>query len=153
VFTHRLAVNSTPTTNVARTVRSAEPELPDVPLASIPRRMLARLIDYLILLVPAIVAAAAIPSSEVGFPVFFVLLIAGAAQDVLGTARWGQSVGKALMGIRVIEEHGHGPPDLWHALLRWWLPTLLPPLLVWATWDKRRQGIHDRAAETLVVRA
>jgi len=153
VVAHRLAVNSTPTANLARTVRSAEAVLPDVPLASIPRRMLARLIDYLIFLVPAIVAAAAIPSATIGFPVFFVLLIAGGAQDILGTARWGQSAGKALFGIRVIDERSHRPPDLWHAFLRWWLPALLPPLLVWVTWDKRRQGIHDKAAETFVVRA
>lgn len=145
-------MTETPTTTSARRVRPANPELPSVPLASIPRRALARLIDYLLLLVPAIVAAAAIPSTAVGFPVFFLLLIAGAAQDIIGTARWGKSAGKALFGIRVIDEHDHQPPDLWHAFLRWWLPTLLPPLLVWATWDKRRQGIQDKAAETLVVR-
>ena len=121
------------------------------PLASIPRRMLARLVDLLILLVPAITAAVLIPSGEVGFAVFVVLLIAGAAQDILGTARWGQSIGKALFGIRVVNERDRRPPDLWHAFLRWWLPSLLPPLLVWATWDKRHQGIHDKVAETLVV--
>lgn len=114
--------------------------------------MLARLVDLLILFVPAAVAAVAIPSTAVGFPVSLVLLLAGAAQDIFGTKRWGKSIGKALFGIRVIDEHEGRPPDLWHAFLRWWLPSFLPPLLVWATWDERRQGIHDKAAETLVVR-
>ena len=123
------------------------------PLASIPRRILARLVDLAIELVPAIGAAALIPTALIGFPVFMVLLLAGAAQDILGTARWGRSAGKALLGIRVIDEHSAQPPDLWHSFLRWWIPGLLPPLLVWATWDKRRQGIHDKAAETLVIRA
>ena len=125
----------------------------NVALASIPRRMLARLVDLGILLAPSIAAAVLIPSGAVGFAAFILLLLAGAAQDILGTARWGQSLGKALFGIRVVSERDHRPPDLWHSFLRWWLPSLLPPLLVWATWDERRQGIHDKAAETLVVRA
>jgi uncharacterized RDD family membrane protein YckC len=122
-------------------------------LASIPRRLFARFVDIVIFLVPAISAAALIPSSALGFAVFMFLLLAGAAQDIFGTARWGQSIGKALMRISVVTERDRRPPDLWHAFLRWWIPALLPPLLVWATWDKRRQGIHDKAAETLVVRA
>jgi uncharacterized RDD family membrane protein YckC len=130
----------------------ATPELPDVPLASIWRRALARSVDLLILFVPAIAAVVAIPWIVVAVPVFLLLLLAGAAQDVFGTARWGQSAGKALFGIRVVNERDGRPPDLFHSFLRWWLPNLLPPLLVWATWDKRRQGIHDKAAETLVVR-
>lgn len=122
-------------------------------LASIPRRGMARFVDLVVEFVPAIVAVAAIPSTAIGFPIFMLLLLAGAAQDILGTARWGRSVGKALLGIRVIDEHSGLPPDLWHAFLRWWIPGLLPPLLIWATWDTRRQGIHDKAAETLIVRA
>jgi uncharacterized RDD family membrane protein YckC len=115
--------------------------------------VIARLVDLILEFVPAIVAAAAIPNSAIGLAVFMFLLFGGVAQDILGTARWGRSAGKALLGIRVIDEHSGLPPDLWHAFLRWWIPGLLPPLLVWATWDKRRQGIHDKAAETLVVRA
>jgi uncharacterized RDD family membrane protein YckC len=115
--------------------------------------MLARLVDLGILLAPAIAAAVLVPSGAVGFAAFILLLLAGAAQDIFGTAKWGQSLGKALFGIRVVTERDHRPPDLWHSLLRWWLPSLLPPLLVWATWDERRQGIHDKAAGTLVVRA
>lgn len=126
---------------------------PEPPLAPIPRRVLARGVDLLLEFGPAILAAVLIPSSVVGFAAFMLLLIAGAAQDILGTARWGKSIGKALLRIRVVDEHSQQPPDLWHAFLRWWLPTLLPPLLVWATWDERRQGIHDKAASTLVVRS
>jgi uncharacterized RDD family membrane protein YckC len=125
---------------------------PQLLLASITRRVIARLVDVIVGFVPAIVAVAVIPSSAIGFTVFMLLLLGGAAQDILGTARWGRSVGKLLLGIRVVDEHSGLPPDLWHAFLRWWIPGLLPPLLVWATWDKRRQGIHDKAAETLVVR-
>jgi uncharacterized RDD family membrane protein YckC len=122
-------------------------------LASIPRRMFARLIDLAILLAPAIAAVALLPSGALGVAVFMVLLLAGAAQDIFGTARRGQSIGKWFMRIRVVDERNQHPPDLWHAFLRWWIPSLLPPLLVWATWDERRQGIHDKAAETLVIRA
>lgn len=127
-------------------------DLHDVPLASIPRRTLARVVDLVIFFVPAIIAAALFSPDALSFAIFFLLLMAGAAQDILGTARWGKSIGKALFGIRVSDEREQRPPDLWHASLRWWLPLLMPPLLAWVTWDKRRQGIHDKAAETLVVR-
>jgi uncharacterized RDD family membrane protein YckC len=130
---------------------SAVPDLSEVRLASIPRRATARAIDYAITFVPAIIVAVEVHGIG-GFLLFFVVLLACASQDPIGTARWGKSIGKALLGIRVVDERTLRPPDLWHAFLRWWIPGLLPPLLVWATWDKRRQGIHDKAAETLVVR-
>jgi uncharacterized RDD family membrane protein YckC len=129
---------------------TAAPVVP--PLASIPRRALARIVDYLLFFVPVIVAAVEVPGIG-GLLLVFAVMLAGAAQDVVGTARWGRSLGKALFGIRVVNERTLAPPDLTHAFLRWWLPTLLPPFLVWATWDARRQGIHDKAAETLVVRS
>ena len=126
-------------------------ELSELRLASIPRRAIARAIDFAIAFVPAIVVAVEVDGAG-GLALFFMALFAGACQDTIGTARWGKSIGKALLGIRVVDERTLRPPDLTHAFLRWWLPNLLPPLLVWVTWDKRRQGIHDKAAETLVIR-
>ena len=110
-----------------------------------------RFVDHVLCWGVAIVVVAATEASTLGLVLFFVFVFAGAAQEILGTARWGKSVGKALLGIRVVDAHGGRPPDLLHAWLRWWIPGLLPPLVVWASWDAQRQGIHDKAAETLVV--
>ena len=129
---------------------SASPELSELRLASISRRVIARAIDFLIWFVAAIVVAVEVPGAG-GLALFLVVLVVGAAQEVIGTARWGKSIGKALFGIRVVVERTLRPPDLWHGFLRWWLLVLLQ-LLVLITWDKRRQGIHDKAAETLVIR-
>ena len=129
---------------------SAGPELSELRLASISRRVIARAIDFLIWFVLAVVVAVEVPGAG-GTALFLVVLLAGAAQEIFGTARWGKSFGKALLGIRVIGERTLRPPDLWHAFLRWWLFVLLT-LLVLITWDERRQGIHDKAAETLVIR-
>jgi uncharacterized RDD family membrane protein YckC len=130
---------------------TASPEPAELRLASIPRRAIARAIDFAIAFVPVIVVAVEVHGAG-GFALFFFVLLAGAGQDVIGTHRWGKSIGKALLGIRVVDERTLRPPDLLHAFLRWWIPGLLPPLLVCVTWDKRRQGIHDKAAETLVIR-
>ena len=60
---------------------------PEGQLASIPRRIVARLVDLAVMFVPAITSTIAIRSEALGFSVFVLLLLGGAAQDILGTAR------------------------------------------------------------------
>ena len=81
---------------------------------------------------------------------------------VVCTGRWGRTLGKVLLGIRVVRaEDPSAPPGLRRAALRWVLLPLagsipLPGtgLLVYlmAVRNQRRQGGHDRAARTVVIR-
>lgn len=73
-------------------------------------------------------------------------------------ARNGQTWGKQLAGIRVIRNRVT-PMDVWWGLLRDGLGkhvlsavTLLLNLL-WPLWDRERQALHDKLADTWVVRA
>jgi len=64
------------------------------------------------------------------------------------TALGGSTVGKRLMGIRVVSLSG-GPVGLGWSLVRTAiLLTVIPPLLT----DRDLRGMHDRAANTIVVR-
>lgn len=65
------------------------------------------------------------------------------------TGLLGFTIGKRLLGLRVIDVDGH-PPGLWRAAVRTALLCLVLPALV-MTDDKR--GLHDLAAGTKVVRA
>lgn len=77
----------------------------------------------------------------------------------------GQTVGKMAMRIKVISASGEDPPAWGPTAIRWAvlvLPmTLIPDIIgltislvigVWFAWDRNRQGLHDKAASTYVVR-
>ena len=84
------------------------------------------------------------------------------AYQVVGTALWGQTVGKHVAGIRVCSGRDLARPG-WVRAIKRWLPffavsyvpwvggllTLLIPLPL--TWTESRQGLHDRFADTLVL--
>jgi uncharacterized RDD family membrane protein YckC len=81
---------------------------------------------------------------------------------VVCTGYWGRTVGKCIFGIQVVRaEDPSAPPGLRRAAIRWVLPPLagaiplpgsgLLPYLM-AVRDRKRQGGHDRAARTLVIR-
>jgi uncharacterized RDD family membrane protein YckC len=71
-----------------------------------------------------------------------------AAEVYLLTALTGFTVGKRLLGIRVARLDGR-PVGFWWALVRTVLMlTLIPPLVN----DSDLRGLHDRAANTVVIR-
>jgi uncharacterized RDD family membrane protein YckC len=87
----------------------------------------------------------------------FVLL-----NDYVGTALWGQTVGKRLLGIRVVlAECLEAPGWLWATIRRYglmpfcWLPLSGPAMEVAddATmfFNRRRQALHDIISGTIVV--
>jgi uncharacterized RDD family membrane protein YckC len=70
-----------------------------------------------------------------------------AVETYLLTALTGCTIGKRLLGIRVIRTGG-GPVGFGWALVRTAiLLTVVPPLLS----DRDLRGLHDRAADTIVV--
>lgn len=67
----------------------------------------------------------------------------------------GQTVGKKMMNIRVVDLNGGGPIGIGRALLRYVgrIISAIPCLLgyFWAIWDDQNQTWHDKFATTVVV--
>ncbi|MCP2338539.1 RDD family protein [Actinomadura rupiterrae] len=72
-----------------------------------------------------------------------------AAMVWLLTATLGVTIGKRLCGLRVVRLDGRPVGFLW-GLVRTFLLVLVVPALIW---DRDYRGLHDRAANTVVVRA
>ena len=107
-------------------------------VASMPRRLLALLIDWLL----SMVIAYWLTHSQ------FWTIAVFAIETYLLTALGGSTVGKRLVGIRTVRIGG-GPVGFGWALVRTAiLLTVVPPLLT----DRDLRGLHDRASDTIVVR-
>ncbi|WP_282695582.1 RDD family protein [Streptomyces sp. CC208A] len=148
------------------------------PLAESGRRILARLVDWLIVSVP--LALIGIPFDVYdrvtvdgdefqttwtgGGQLVFQLLtiVAYVTYDTVLTARNGQTVGKRLMKLRVAMLNDGSTPPMSQSLLRavvLWLPALICCACLWPLLilililvDKPyKQGLHDKAAKTVVV--
>ena len=79
------------------------------------------------------------------FPVFYYVYLHGA---------YGQTFGKMALRIKVVNEDG-SPLDYRKAFLRWlgyFLCDLTLDLgYLWAAFDLRKQGLHDKVCKTIVV--
>ena len=77
-------------------------------------------------------------------PVYFIFLATAG----------GQTIGKYVMGVRVVRLDGK-PMNYWGSTLRWfgYLASLLPLGLgfFWVVIDDRRRGFHDKIAGTCVI--
>ena len=136
-------------------------------LATIGQRVLARLIDGLLTVVPAaIVFMATVRRSfdadqpRLPLGLRFLGLVLPFAYEVILVAVWGQTVGKRLVGIRVVGPDGR-PPGWGRSLRRWLVPFALGmvPFIGWllgmavvlrAAFVNNRRGFHDLAAGTTV---
>jgi uncharacterized RDD family membrane protein YckC len=78
----------------------------------------------------------------------FVILGAFLLVELIFDALYGQTIGKRLLGIRVIRADGDGLGSFPWLLLRAVLLGLLVPAVVW---DRDRRGLHDKAAGVVVV--
>ncbi|EME97759.1 RDD family protein [Streptomyces mobaraensis NBRC 13819 = DSM 40847] len=152
---------------------AADPLAGMPPLASRFKRLLARIIDFLIVFVPVSLIYSAFvwdhwdPSQDntknTGLSVL-VAIVYFLYEGLMLTAR-GQTVGKMAMGIRVaMLENGAVPRNApgWIRAAVYCLPWVVPccgPLfwlinVLWCAWDKPyQQCIHDKAAKTVVVSA
>lgn len=156
---------------------------PSPELASPLRRLAARIVDALILaLVNALLWLLGVLGSlatqgvtwdgrdDLSFGLPFgpeVALLAaaiGALYETAFVAYRGQTPGKMLLGIMVADADGGGFPSVTSAFTRWLVPSALAILpfvgwllqgvaFAWLLVDPRRQGWHDKAARTLVIRA
>lgn len=107
-------------------------------VAGVGRRLGALLIDWLLCMIISL----AVFRTQVWTIAIF------AAEVYLLTALTGFTVGKRLLGLRVVRLDGK-PVGLWWALVRTLLLLAVVPPLVF---DSDLRGLHDKAANTLVIR-
>jgi uncharacterized RDD family membrane protein YckC len=125
----------------------------DGPMSVAPmgRRLLALLVDWLLCYLIAssivghhIVAAGDSHSTEAQL----LTLLLFTVEVYLLTAVSGLTIGKRLLGMRVIRTDGSRPGFGWAALRTLLLLFVIPACLT----DRDQRGLHDRAADTIVVR-
>ena len=101
------------------------------------RRLTALLIDWLL---STVIAVATLHSQYWTIVIF-------AAEVYLLTALTGLTVGKRLMGIRVVRLDGKPVGLLWALVRTLLLLTVVAPLVT----DGDLRGLHDRASNTVVI--
>lgn len=150
------------------------------PLADSGRRIAARIVDWLIIAVPLAIIGipfdiyqrvtdddnfdATVNSLNGGGQLVFQLItiVAYVAYDTVMTAKSGQTLGKKLMKLRVAMLNDGTTPPMNTSLIRalvLWLPALICCACLWPLillililFDKPyKQGLHDKAAKTVVV--
>lgn len=109
------------------------------------RRLGALLVDWLIALVVSAAVASALHWSSLGRS-FATLLIFGLLIWV-STGLTGTTPGKRLFGLRVMRVGGR-PVGLGWSFVRTLLLLIVVPALLW---DRDYRGLHDRAADSVVV--
>ena len=146
-----------------------------VELAGVGSRLLARIIDALVFVVPVVVLVIATADFDdnsdeaAGVPLGFTLLFLaiGLIYEVWMIAARGQTLGKMATRIKVVRADNGELPGWSNSFSRWILPGFfgaaaafipivgLVPLLIYLSllWGKNRQGWHDMVAKTLVVKA
>ena len=115
------------------------------------RRLLALIIDWLLceLVVSAVTRHSMIGVSDHAYVATqdWTLLVCALEIYVL-TAVSGLTIGKRVLGLRVIRTDGRRPGFAWAGVRTILLFLVVPPLLS----DRDLRGLHDRAADTIVVR-
>lgn len=103
------------------------------------RRVLALFVDWLLC---TVIALYAFHSQMWTLAVF-------GAESYLLTALTGFTLGKRILGIRVARLDGKPVGFVWSLLRTILLLAVVPPLVT----DQDLRGLHDRAANTIVIRA
>jgi uncharacterized RDD family membrane protein YckC len=108
-------------------------------VAGLGRRLAALFIDWIL---STVIALAIFHSRG------WATLLVFAVEVYVLTALTGFTVGKRLLGIRVIRLDGKPVGLVWALVRTLLLLTVVPPLIT----DRDLRGLHDRAANTIVIR-
>lgn len=88
---------------------------------------------------------------------FLINWIAPAIATVLFWVLWQATPGKAMLSLRVVDAASGKPVSVGQGALRYlgYFVSMLPLCLgfIWVGVDRRKQGWHDKIAQTVVVRA
>jgi uncharacterized RDD family membrane protein YckC len=112
-------------------------------MASQARRVAALFIDWLLCAL-VVVAAFRAPYWQVQYWTLLVFVV----QDIVLTGLIGITVGKRLLGLRVVRLDGRAIGLGWALVRTALILTIVPPLMQ----DHDLRGQHDRASNTAVVR-
>ena len=130
-----------------------------VELAGLGARLLAQVIDLIWLLPLSFVlgtVASLVNGGEISAGGELMANLIGALIVLLFWAERQATPGKMALALRIVDAETGGMPTMGRLTLRYvgYLVSALPLGLgyLWAIWDKRRQGWHDKMAGTLVVR-
>lgn len=135
---------------------TSESSIGGYPLATLRRRFDANLLDLCVLLLVMMLASLAFSldhsnllESEYAIYIIPYYLYYAIIYFAVFWWIWGATPGKLMFGLRVVDESG-GPIGIERALVRT-IQIPLFPGFVWASFDERRQGIHDKMAGTFVI--
>jgi uncharacterized RDD family membrane protein YckC len=120
-------------------------------VAPMGRRLVALIVDWVLcyLIASSIVRHSVVTVTDAHYQdAQLVALLLFAFEVYLLTAISGFTVGKRLLGLRTIRTGGGRPGFGWAALRTILLLCVIPPCLS----DRDLRGLHDRAADTIVVR-
>jgi len=150
--------------------QSAGPIVPaGLHLASLGRRAGGIIIDQALIAAPVFggfYLAGFNPADALaeGRSIWFTIAITtlGLAYETVGVWRWGRTLGKLITGTRVVRVEDGGGLGFTRAFQRSLVPTTVSAIpqvgmffgigiYVWAFFDPLRQGIHDKAAASIVV--
>ncbi|SMD26684.1 RDD family protein [Kibdelosporangium aridum] len=126
----------------------------EVPLATLGGRILARLVDFAIVVLPSYVVLDWVLPGKF-WTVVAVVLLELIVYDLLCTVRTGTTPGKRLARIKIVRMDSGSPPGFLRAFIRavLGLPASVMPALT-ALFDERtHRGGHDRLAGTIVIAA
>lgn len=138
----------------------------DIP-ASIGQRAAAHVLDACVGGVPLsilmVVVSGGRPSTDAYFLWTAVFAAFAGIYHTVCIRLWGRTIGKTVMNTLVVRAEDGGKVDGWSASIRALVPLVAAAVPVigialvalvygMALRDPRRQGLHDRAAGTLVVR-
>lgn len=148
-------------------VRNWDPKTARVALPD--RRLLGFVIDAIILIVISVPVVALLLGGddlfggEGGVPaeLSLTLEVISGVYYVAFTALVGQTPGKMVMKMRVVDWDKGRIPSWMASFIRWGIVAavgaipvfglLIFVMYAWVLFDKRRQGLHDKAARTLVL--
>jgi uncharacterized RDD family membrane protein YckC len=143
--------------------------VPDVHLASPNRRLAARLAELptgvaivaVMFVVGWLIERSTAPDDP-GHGIAYVAMAAGmlvaALYEVVLTGLVGQTLGKRLLHVKVVARASGEPPGIARSLIRFlvlwsvWMLTVAALLMIY-TDKQRRRGLHDLAADTVVIEA
>jgi uncharacterized RDD family membrane protein YckC len=115
------------------------------------RRAIALLVDWLLcyLIASSIVGHSVVAVTDAHYQqAQWLTLLLFAVEVYVLTAISGLTVGKRVLGLRTIRTNGDRPGFKWAALRTLLLLFVIPACLS----DRDLRGLHDRAADTIVVR-
>jgi uncharacterized RDD family membrane protein YckC len=132
------------------TLYEEKPKRDFMELAGLGQRFIAAIIDGIIV---GFITGVFSRFGGAGFGLTFVVTLAYTWYFL--THKNGQTLGKMVMHIRVIKKDG-SPIDDATAIVRYigyYISCLIVIGILWAFWDDKKQGWHDKVANTLVVKA